>query len=66
MGWDFLPVSALRGVVDLAVRLVELGGAAVILAGATWRSRSSSYPAWSGCAARKHRSGEVDHCASQP
>lgn len=24
MGWDFLPVSALRGVVDLAVRLVEL------------------------------------------
>jgi hypothetical protein len=36
MGWDFLPVSALRGVVDLAVRLVELGGAAVILAGATW------------------------------
>ena len=33
MGWDFLPVSALRGVVDLAVRLVELGGAAVILAG---------------------------------
>ncbi|MFE5084941.1 DUF1622 domain-containing protein [Streptomyces mirabilis] len=33
---DLLPESALRDVVDLAVRLVEFAGALVIFAGAAW------------------------------
>ncbi|MBO1282862.1 DUF1622 domain-containing protein [Streptomyces sampsonii] len=36
MDWDLLPESALHRAVDLTVRLVEFGGAAVIFIGAVW------------------------------
>ncbi|WP_433473851.1 DUF1622 domain-containing protein [Spirillospora sp. CA-142024] len=36
MGWDLLPESTLREVVDLAVRLVEFAGALIIFTGAAW------------------------------
>ena len=36
MHGEFLPESTLRDIVDGIVRLVELGGAVVILAGAAW------------------------------
>ncbi|MCL6280366.1 DUF1622 domain-containing protein [Streptomyces albidoflavus] len=36
MHWDLLPESALHRAVDLTVRLVEFGGAAVIFIGAVW------------------------------
>ncbi|MEW2706257.1 DUF1622 domain-containing protein [Streptomyces koyangensis] len=36
MDWDLLPESALHRAVDLTVRLVEFGGAAVIFIGALW------------------------------
>ncbi|MFB8417815.1 DUF1622 domain-containing protein [Streptomyces albidoflavus] len=36
MDWNLLPESALHRAVDLAVRLVEFGGAAVIFIGAVW------------------------------
>ncbi|GAA2543135.1 DUF1622 domain-containing protein [Streptomyces koyangensis] len=36
MDWNLLPESALHRAVDLTVRLVEFGGAAVIFIGAVW------------------------------
>ncbi|KAF0791616.1 DUF1622 domain-containing protein [Streptomyces sp. FR-008] len=36
MDWDLLPESAWHRAVDLTVRLVEFGGAAVIFIGAVW------------------------------